>query len=552
MSSGPIPIAEKTYRARRMGDLPAEAARRWGGREALSFGDRRWTHTEFSAEVDRVAKSLIGIGVQAGDKVAIWMTNRPEWLFLMYAIPKVGAVTVPVNTRYRADDVQYAIDQSDTSTLVFNDRSGPIDYAAIVRDVQDEWPKLRHVVVFGDDRAEGWTGWDDFLAAGAAVADDQLAERAAAVRADDPMIIIYTSGTTSRPKGAVHDHSVVRNVAERTQLHGVTCADVHAGYLPLFHCFGYTEAAMFTTLTGSRLVLFEGFDADAVLDAAEREGITMLHGFDAHWGDFLRANRARRRDLKVRFGTLAAGQESSTPVARQVQVELCPTVSGWGMSEVWTACVVGHVSGSVEQRTEASGYPMHDVELRVVDPVTGADLPTGEPGELLCRTYTMMLGYYGKPEETAETIDADGWLHSGDLVRLRPDGHIVFMGRLKDMLKVGGENVAPAEMEGRLREVEGVADAAVVGLPDERLGEVPVAYVLRAPGVDLDEETLLAHVRGRVASFKVPRHVLVVDELPMTPTGKIRKVELRERAPADFGSPRRSASPEQPESRINS
>jgi fatty-acyl-CoA synthase len=525
----------RAYEPKRMGDLPGRAARLWGEREALSFGDRRWTHAQFASEVDRVAKGLIGIGVEPGDKVGVWMTNRPEWLFLMYAIPSVGAVTVPLNTRYRAEDVQYTVDQSDTSTLIFNDRSGPIDYSAIVREVRDQWPKVERVVVLGDDLPEGARRWRDLLRAGEAVADATLADRREAVRAEDPMIIIYTSGTTSRPKGAVHDHAVIRNVAERTQMHGVTAEDVHAGYLPLFHAFGYTEVAMFTVLTGSRTVLFETFDADAVLDAAEAEGITLFHGFDTHWGDFLRANRARPRDLRLRFGTLAAGQESTTPVARRVQEELCPTASGWGMSEVWTACVVSHMANTVEQRTEASGYPMHDVELKVVDPATGEEQPVGEPGELLCRSYTTMLGYYGKPEATAETIDGDGWLHSGDLARIRPDGHVVFMGRIKDMLKVGGENVAPAEMEGRLRELDGVVDAAVVGLADDRLGEVPVAYVLREAGVDLDPDHLLDHLRGKVASFKLPRAVKVVDALPMTPTGKVRKIELREKARGDFG-----------------
>jgi fatty-acyl-CoA synthase len=528
------PAVMKAYEPRLMGDLPVEAARLWGDREALVFGDLRWTHAEFAAEVDRVAKGLIGIGVQPGDKVGIWMTNRPEWLFLMYAIPAVGAVTVPFNTRYRSEDVQYTVDQSDTSTLIFNDRSGPIDYSAMVREVMGHWPKVRRMVVVGDDRPEGALRWNDMLAAGDSVSEATRAQRASSVRADDPMIIIYTSGTTSLPKGAVHTHAVIRNVAERAQMHGITVDDVHAGYLPLFHAFGYTEVALFTVLTGSRTVLFEAFDAEVVLDAAEREGITFLHGFDTHFSDFLRANKSRPRNLAVRFGTLAAGQESSTPIARRVQEELHPTASGWGMSEVWTACVVGHISNTVEQRTEASGYPMLGVELRVIDPETGEDRPTGEPGELLCRSYTTMLGYYEKPEATAETIDADGWLHSGDLARLRPDGHIVFMGRLKDMLKVGGENVAPAEMEGRLRELPGVMDVAVVGRPDERLGEVPVAYVLREPGADLDPAHLLDHLRDKVASFKLPRHVKVVDVLPMTPTGKIRKVELREQALDDF------------------
>lgn len=525
---------------RRMGDLPDEAARLWPDREALLFGERRWTHREFAQEVQSVAKALIALGVEPGDKVAIWMTNRPEWLFCMYAIPRVGALTVPLNTRYRVDDVAYAVEQSDTSTLIVNDRSGPIDYAAMVRECRPAWTKVRNLVVVGDDLPPGALRWDQFVRAGAGVEDDVVSQRAAAVSVTDPAIIIYTSGTTSAPKGAVHTHALIRSVAERAQMHGVTCNDVHAGYLPLFHAFGYTEVAMYTVLTGGRQVLFETFDAEEVLDAAEAEGITMMHGFDTHWSDLIRAQKSRQRSLRLRMGMLAAGMQSSTPVAYQVQDVLCPTVSGWGMSEVWTALVTSHVTNTAEQRCEASGYPMVDVELRVVDPLTGDKLPENVPGELLVRSYTTMLGYYKKPEATAETIDADGWLHSGDLVRLRPDGHIVFMGRLKDMLKVGGENVAPAEIEGRLRELDGVNDVAVVGYPDPRLGEVPVAYVLTDPGVVVEERALLSHLQGRVASFKVPRHVRLVESLPMTPTGKVRKVELRERALEDFGDPAHS------------
>ena len=517
-----------------MGELPRRAAELWPGHEALVFGAQRWTHTAFADEVDRVAKGLIAIGVEPGEKVAVWMTNRPEWLFLMYAIPRVGAITVPLNTRYRSEDVQYTVDQSDSSTIIFCDRSGPIDYAAMVNEVADLWPKIKRKIVLGGDTSTGSIPWSTMLAGGAEITDETLAERAGAVHASDPAIIIYTSGTTSLPKGAVHNHAVIRNVSERAQMHGCTATDVHAGYLPLFHAFGFTEVALFGVLTGGKIVLFETFDADEILDTAVVEGITLLHGFDTHWGDFLRANGRNPRDLKVRMGTLACGQESSVPVARQVQEELCTTASGWGMSEVWTACVVGHVTNTIEQRTEASGYPMTDVELKIIDPETGAELPVGERGELLCRSYTTMLGYYNKPEATAETIDDDGWLHSGDLARMRPDGHVVFIGRIKDMLKVGGENVAPAEMEGRLRELSGVNDAAVVGLADDRLGEVPVAYVLRDQSVTLDTDDLLEHLKGKVASFKLPRHIKIVDELPMTATGKIRKVELREQARRDF------------------
>lgn len=521
---------------RRIGDVPDLAARRWGQREALTFGDRRWSHAEFAGEVDRVARALLGLGVERGDKVGIWMTNRPEWLFLMFAIPKVGAITVPVNTRYRTEDVRYMVDQADISTLVVNDRSGPVDYCSMVREALPSWPKVRNLVVLGDERPEGAQGWDEVVALADGVEEGALAARASRVRPTDDAVIIYTSGTTSLPKGAVHDHLVVRNVTERAQMHGLTMHDVQAGYLPLFHVFGYTEVALASFLTGGRVVLFDAFDADVVLDAAEAEGITMFHGFDTHWSDLIRAQRARPRTLRLRIGTLAAGMESTTPIAHQAQDVLCPTVSAWGMSELWTSVVTTHPMATVEQRCATSGYPMVDVELRVIDPESGHPQPPDVPGELLVRSYTTMSGYYNKPEETAEAIDSDGWLHTGDLARIRSDGYLVFMGRLKDQLKVGGENVAPAEIEGRLRELDGVVDVAVVGCPDPRLGEVPVAYVLAAEGAELGGEELVEHLRGKIASFKIPRHVRIVEQLPMTPTGKVRKVELRDRAREEFGA----------------
>ncbi|MEA3218477.1 MAG: fatty-acyl-CoA synthase [Acidimicrobiia bacterium] len=525
------------FRKRRLGDLPAEAAARWGDRWALVYKGKRWTHAEFAAEVDRVAKGLIGLGVEPGEKVGIWMVNRPEWLFLMYAIPRVGAVTVPLNTRYRTDDVAYTVHQSDTVTLVANDRSGPIDYSAMLREALPGLPKLKRLVILGDDRPSGALGWEDLLAAGETVADGTLLERAAAVDPDAPTLIIYTSGTTSLPKGAVHSHVWIRNVAERAMLLGNTCDDVQITYLPLFHAYGYSEIAAMTALTGGTQVLVETFDPEEILDLAESEGVTIFHGFDAQWTDLLRAQQARPRQLGLRYGSFAAGMESSTPIAYRTQEVFCPTVSGWGMSETWAFVSASHPAHSVEQRCEGSGYPMLDIEVRVIDPATGDDVPADTPGELLARGYTLMHGYYEKPAETAEAIDAEGWMHTGDLCRIRADGHLVFMGRLKDMLKIGGENVAPAEVEGRLRTIDGVIDAAVVGYPDPRLGEVAVAYVSVEPGVTLDEETMLGHLRGRIASFKIPRHLRLMETLPMTPSGKVRKVELRALALEELGDP---------------
>jgi fatty-acyl-CoA synthase len=531
------------FRKRTLGELPAEAARRFGSREALVFRGRRWTYDQLTAEVDAVAKGLIGLGVEPGDHVGVWLTNRPEWVFLQFAIPLAGAVTVPLNTRYRTDDVGYTVDQSDTTTLIAMDRSGPVDYAAMLTDVLPRLGKLRRVVMLGEQRLPGAAGWDELLAAGRSVSDEALAARAAGTDPDAPSLIIYTSGTTSSPKGAVHSHAWIRNIAERAELLGHTCNDVHLSYLPLFHAFGYSEVSAMAVLTGAKQVLTETFDADEVLDLAEAEGGTVLHGFDTHWTDLTRAQEARPRSLRLRLGTLAAGMDSSTPVAYRAQEVLCPTISGWGMSESWAFVSCSHPSHTAEQRCAASGYPMLDMEFRVIDPATGDDVPAGAPGELLFRGYSMMRGYYCKPEATAEAIDADGWLHTGDLASIRPDGHLVFHGRIKDMLKVGGENVAPAEIESRLLDLDGVAEVAVVGYPDPRLGEVGVAYVVPSPAGSggstgsLGEEQVLDHLRGRIASFKIPRHVRFVDSLPMTPSGKVRKVELRARALEELGDP---------------
>jgi fatty-acyl-CoA synthase len=293
---------------------------------------------------------------------------------------------------------------------------------------------------------------------------------------------------------------------------------------------------MAAVLVGAKQILMDVFDADRALDLAEREGATVLHGFEAHWLDLLAAQARRPRRLALRLGTLPSGVESTVPIADRVQDVFGPTVSGWGMSETWAFVSCDTLSSTREQRVHASGYPMIDCECRVVDPVTGAAQPAGVPGELLVRGYTVMDGYWDKPEETAAAIDADGWMHTGDMATLRPDGHLVFMGRYKDMLKVGGENVSPAEVEAYLRTMPEIRDAAVVAYPDPRLAEVPVAFVIREPGHEaVAAEVLLGRLQGRIASFKIPRHVIFVESYPMTSSGKIRKIELRAEARRRLG-----------------
>ncbi|MGE4239066.1 class I adenylate-forming enzyme family protein [Ramlibacter sp.] len=515
------------YPKRTIGSLPRDAAVRWGAREALVFQDRRWTHADVDREVDALAASLLALGVQPQDKVALWLVNRPELFFLFYAVLKVGAVAVPLNTRYRIEDLAVALRKADCAWLFAMDRSGPVDYAAMVRTaLQEPLAHLKRVVMLGDDAIEGAIRWDEFRQSRVSAGD--LQARAAAVDPDAPAMIIYTSGTTAAPKGVMHSHICVRAMQERSLPFGMTCGDVSLNYLPLFHLFGIS-IMMSSILCGAKQVVMDKFDGDEAIDLVERERVTMAYGFDTHWLAMLDAQKARPRDVSsLRIGQCASGSEDAIVSTYKVQ-ELCLTTSGYGMTECWSWNALCFANSTPEQRCETSGIAMPGVEFRIRDPETGADVATGALGEIWIRSYTNMLGYYGEPQATAEVFDGE-WLRTGDEGRLREDGYLQFVGRYKDMLKVGGENVAPAEVEALLLTMDGVAQAAVVGIPDAKLSEVPVAFVVAHESARLDAEALIAACRGRIASFKIPRAVHVVPDFPMTSTGKVQKAELRKRA----------------------
>jgi fatty-acyl-CoA synthase len=522
-----------------VGTLPERAARRWGAREALCFKDRRSTFADVAAGVDRVARGLIALGIRPGDQVALWLVNRPEWIEIAFAVMKIGAVLVPINTRLRTDDVAYILDQSDSTTLILAERSGPVDYLGMVRELQplgtpreaSRLPKLGRIVLLGDDRRPATIPWSELLDRAADTDDAALTARAAAVNPEHLAFLMYTSGTTGLPKGVMHDHSFVRNVTDRAFRLAIGEQDVIMMYLPLFHIFAFTEGMLTSMVTGARQVLTETFDGKECVELIARERVTVLHGFDTHFKELCDAHAQQPRDVSsVRTGLLAAGMASSTPIARQARKLFGRLVSAYGMSEFGVGVAVGALDSTEEQCCEASGYPAPGYEIRVVDPATGRDQPTGTPGEIRVRGYSLMQGYYNKPEATAAAVDADGWMHTGDMGVFRADGHLHFMGRYKDMLKIGGENVDPMEVEAYLMSQPGIDVAAVVSYPDARLGEVGVAFVRGQPGHALTEEEVLARCRGRIASFKIPRHVIFVDDFPMTSSGKIQKVKLREEA----------------------
>jgi fatty-acyl-CoA synthase len=346
---------------------------------------------------------------------------------------------------------------------------------------------------------------------------------------------MYTSGTTGFPKGVMQGHNVVRNILDNANRLGITPDDVILDYLPLFHAFAVYKALLMSPATGARHVLMASFDAGEALRLIEAERATMINGFDTHYKDLLEHPSRPTRDLSsLRTGVCAAGMLSSEPIARRAQT-LMKTMTGYGMTEIGVGVTGSFLDTDLETRVTMSGWPLPGYEIQVIDPLTGAPLPAGAVGEICVRGYQVMQGYYKKPEETAKTIDADGWLHTGDSGFLRADGCLRFLGRYKDLLKVGGENVDPTEVESLLLDDPRINHVAVVGIPDPRLAEIPVAFVIPEAGATLTAEDVIARCRGTIASFKIPRHVFLVDAFPMTGSGKIQKYLLRQDAERRVG-----------------
>ncbi|MDP7549302.1 MAG: fatty acid--CoA ligase family protein, partial [Alphaproteobacteria bacterium] len=335
------------------------------------------------------------------------------------------------------------------------------------------------------------------------------------------------------PKGVVRHHGFLRNQADRVRTMGTTQADLMYNYLPLFHIFGYVDGPLSSMATGNRQILTETFDPEACLDAIAREGVTLICGFETHLKGLMEAQERQPRDLSsLRTGLFAVGTNSAVPVTRKALKVLTPMrpITAYGMTEIGANAALSFLDSTDEQICETSGYPCDGFDIRVIDPETGRDQAAGTAGEIIVKSYNLMLRYYKKPDETAQAYDAEGWFHSGDMGYLRGDGFLRFLGRYKDMLKIGGENVDPMEVEAYLQGHADVAQAAVVGHPDERLTEVAVAFVAPKPGRNPSEADILAYCRGQIASFKIPRRVLFIPHLPMTSTGKVRKVELRQQA----------------------
>ncbi|MGW4478848.1 AMP-binding protein [Rhodococcus triatomae] len=505
-----------------------------GDRDALveHATGRRWTYTELAVEVDELAAGFLAHGLGKGDRVGIWAPNCAEWTMVQYATAKIGAILVNINPAYRSHELQYVLEQAGIRTLVSAAAFKTSDYAAMITEVRPNCPALESVILLGGD------DWNALLADGArALAADEgaVSSAQASLSADDPINIQYTSGTTGFPKGAtLSHHNILNNGYFVGELCHYTEADRVCIPVPFYHCFGMVMGNLACTSHGAAMVIpAPAFDPKATLDAVQAERCTSLYGVPTMFIAELAEPDFENYDLSSLRTGIMAGSPCPVEVMKQViermgmsEVSIC-----YGMTETSPVSLQTRSDDTIDQRVSTVGRVGPHLEVKIVDPATGLTVPRGAAGELCTRGYSVMLGYWNNPEKTAEAIDAARWMHTGDIGVMDADGYVAITGRIKDMVIRGGENIYPREIEEFLYTHPDILDAQVIGVPDEKYGEELMAWVrMREGAARLDADAVREFCTGKLARYKIPRYVHVVDEFPMTVTGKVRKVEMRELA----------------------
>jgi fatty-acyl-CoA synthase len=520
------PILEET-----LGAAVERIAAAHPDREALvdAAAGRRWTYTEVSAEIDTVARGLMALDIAVGDRVGIWAPNRWEWIVTQFAAAKVGAILVNINPAYRTHELAYVLEQSGARTLIAAESFKTSDYRAMVDDVRPRVPALREVVFLGTP------DWEALRHRGAAITADDLAGRRARLAPDDPINIQYTSGTTGFPKGATLSHrNILNNGFFTTELIRLAPGDRLCLPVPFYHCFGMVMGTVGAFAHGATVVIpAPGFDAEATLRAVESERCTGVYGVPTMFIAMQNHPEFASFDLTSLRTGIMAGSVCPVEVMKHCIEDMGMTeVSiAYGMTETSPVSCQTLAADDLERRTATIGRAHPHVEIKVVDPDTGRTVPRGQPGEFCTRGYSVMLGYWRDDEKTAEAVDSEGWMHTGDLAVMRADGYCTVVGRIKDLVIRGGENIYPREVEEFLHTHPDIEDAQVIGVPDARFGEEICAWLRMRPGrAALDADAVRAFAQGRLAHYKIPRYVHVVDEFPMTVTGKVRKVEMREQS----------------------
>jgi fatty-acyl-CoA synthase len=508
--------------------------RAFGDREALvdRSAGRRWTYAELAADVDALALGLLEMGIAKGDRVGIWAPNCAEWTLTQYATAKIGAILVNINPAYRARELEFVLNQSGSTLLVAAEKLKSSDYAGMIAEVRPRCPELKSLVLLGSPQ------WQAVLETGRRL--DRGALDAIELDTDDPINIQYTSGTTGFPKGAtLSHHNILNNGFFVGELCNYTEADRICIPVPFYHCFGMVMGNLAATSHGACMVIpAPTFDPVATLQAVQAERCTSLYGVPTMFIAELSTPDFADYDLSSLRTGIMAGSPCPVEVMKQViermsmtEVSIC-----YGMTETSPVSTQTRADDSLDRRVSTVGRVGPHLEVKVIGPETGRTVPRGTPGELCTRGYSVMLGYWGQPDKTAEAVDAAHWMHTGDLAIMDADGYLAITGRIKDMVIRGGENVYPREIEEFLYTHPDILDAQVIGVPDAKYGEELMVWVrLRAGAPALTVESLREFCAGQLAHYKIPRYVHIADEFPMTVTGKVRKVEMRERSVAILG-----------------
>jgi fatty-acyl-CoA synthase len=500
---------------------------------------QRWTYAELNADVDLIARGLMAMGIERGDRVGIWAPNRAEWTIVQYATAKIGAILVTINPAYRTHELAYVLNQSGVRTLISATAFKTSDYRSMVDEVRPDAVALAEVVFLGSD------DWARLREDGDAVGIDRLRARMATLTNTDPINIQYTSGTTGFPKGATLSHrNILNNGYFVTGLINLGPGDRLCIPVPFYHCFGMVMGNLGCTSHGATMVIpAPAFDPGATLAAIEAERCTGVYGVPTMFIAMLGCPGLAARDLSSLRTGIMAGAVCPVDVMKRCMADMNMTevAIAYGMTETSPVSCQTLIDDDVERRTTSIGRAHPHVEVKIVDPVTGAVVERGQPGEFCTRGYSVMLGYWQDGEQTLadatskhdeynrDTVDSEGWMHTGDLAVMREDGYCNVVGRIKDMVIRGGENVYPREIEEFLYTHPDIEDAQVIGVPDPKYGEETCAWIRMKPGrAMLDAEAVRAFATGKLAHYKIPRYVHVVDEFPMTVTGKVRKVEMRE------------------------
>ncbi|WML44387.1 AMP-binding protein [Neobacillus sp. PS3-40] len=537
-----------TLKQQTIGQLLHEAVKKYSSKEALVYSQEniRYSYQQFYDETTKLAKALLGLGIKKGEKIAIWATNVPEWVLLQFASARIGAILVTVNTSYQSTELEYLLKQSDATTLFLINGFKGTSYINTIHTVTnhkllkskpgelqlEHLSYLKNIVYIGSDETpNGMYSWGEINSLGEAINDHQLAEIEATLTYDEVINMQYTSGTTGFPKGVMLTHNnIVNNGYLVANAMNLTDQDRLCIPVPFFHCFGCVMGTLASVSVGATMVPIIEFNPKVVLKTVENEKCTALHGVPTMFIAELNLDNFKEYNLSSLRTGIMAGSNCPIEVMKKVMNEMgmSEVTIAYGQTESSPVITQTVTNDPIDRKVNSVGKAHPFTEVKIVDPLTGEEVPVGAQGELCTRGYLVMKGYYKMPEATVKAIDKDGWLHTGDLATVDPDGYFEVTGRLKDMIIRGGENIYPREIEEFLYLHEGILDVQVVGIPDAKYGERVAACIQVKEGYPLSEEDVKDFCRGKLAFYKIPEYIMFVDHYPMTASGKIQKYKLRE------------------------